>query len=64
MELDFSVDAQTFSLRGTVIRTDRLPSIGTGPVYLMAVELAWHTPAERLQIAGFLHAIRRVTRAA
>lgn len=64
IELDFPVGDQTFSLRGMVVRTDRLPSVATGPTYLMAVELAWHTPPERLQIAGFLHAIRRFVRAA
>jgi hypothetical protein len=64
IELEFPVGDQTFTLRGMVVRTDRLPTVGTGPIYLLAVQLSWHTPPERLQIAGFLHAIRRFVRAA
>jgi len=64
IELEFPLGDQTFPLRGRVVRTDRLPTVGTGPNYLMAVELAWHTPVERLQIAGFLHAIRKGVKAA
>jgi len=64
IELEFPVGDQTFALRGRVVRTDRLPTLGTGPNYLLAVQLGWHTPGERLQMADFLHAIRRNVRAA
>ena len=64
IELEFPVGDQTFTLRGTVVRTDRLPPVGTRPNYLIAIEVAWYTAIERLQIAGFLNAIRRSVRAA
>ena len=61
--LELPMSDQTFSLHGVVVRTDRLPALGrTGPNYLLVVELAWHTVPERLQIAGFLNAIRRSNR--
>ena len=62
IELEFPVGDQTFQLRGMVVRTDRLPSSETSANYLMAIELAWHTPSERLHIAGFLNAIRKSVR--
>jgi hypothetical protein len=62
--LELPMADQTFSLHGIVVRTDRLPAVGTGPNYLLVVELAWHTVPERLQIAGFLSAIRRSNRTA
>jgi len=62
--LELPMADQTFSLHGIVLRTDRLPAMGTGPNYLLVVELAWHTVPERLQIAGFLNAIRRSNRTA
>ena len=62
--LELPMADQAFSLHGIVLRTDRLPAMGTGPNYLLVVELAWHTVPERLQIAGFLNAIRRSNRTA
>ena len=62
--LEFPMADQTFSLHGIVVRTDRLPAVGTGPNYLLVVELAWHTVPERMQIAGFLNAVRRSNRTA
>jgi hypothetical protein len=62
--LDFPVADQTFTLRGTVVRTDRLPPDNGRVNHLIVVEVAWYTAIERLQIAGFLNAIRRSVRAA
>ena len=64
IELQFPVGGQTFTLAGVVTRTDRLPPLAGMPNFLIAVEAAWHTPVERLHIAGFLNAIRRSVRAA
>jgi hypothetical protein len=62
IELDFPVGDQTFTLRGTVVRSERVPSVGGAPTYMMVVQLGWHSISDRLQVAGFLATIRKSTR--
>ena len=62
LDLEFRFGEQTLILRGTVIRTDRLPAVEGVQQYLTVVQLAWHTPPERVELAGFLSLIRKSVR--
>jgi hypothetical protein len=62
IELDFPMGDHTFVLRGAVVRSERVPSVGCGPTYLTVVQLGWSSTSDRLQLAGFLATIRKSTR--
>ena len=62
IELDFPLGDHTFTLRGTVVRSERVPSVCGAPTYLTVVQLGWNSTSDRLQLAGFLATIRKSTR--
>lgn len=62
LELEFRLGDLTLILRGTVIRTDRVPAVEGAQQYLTVVQLVWHTPPQRVELAGFLSLIRKSVR--
>ena len=62
IDLGFLIAGRTLTVRGTVVRIDRLPSLRGMAWCMTVIKLAWATPAERLEMAGFLSAIRKSVR--
>ena len=62
IELDFPMGDQTFTVRGRVLRSERVPTLGGVGTYLTVVQLGWGSTSDRLQVAGFLATIRKSAR--